>query len=427
MEKIELEGLDQICYKEIFKNGMTAYFVPYENKNNYSMHYVVKYGSIDTSFTPYDSNEEITVPDGTAHFLEHKKFETKDGIDPFSFAAKSGTDCNAATHYQYTRYLFQGNKAFEENLDYLLSFVHTPYFTEENVEKEKGIITEELLQYQDMVDCKLDLLVKEGLLKKHPMRKDIGGTVESVMKTTKEDLDVLYKNFYQPSNMFLVITGNFNLENAIEIINNNKELNSRATNKAFKRKEYSEPAEVNFENKEIEFNTSTTKVAYSLKVKTINDEDLYTQHLYYSLLMSMLFGLSSKFREEAKKEDLYTSFYYSVEHVENYVLISFVADSEKSDEFIKKVKDVLNEMDLSEERLERIKKVWISSEVMMIDNIDATLDNIIYDVIEYGDIIKNKIPIYRSLNFAKLKEIVEKSDFTTSSTAIIHPKKIINQ
>lgn len=422
MKKIELQGLDQVCYKEEFKNGMVAYLIPYENKNNYSIHYVTKFGSIDTSFTPEGYDKEVTVPDGSAHFLEHKKFETKDGLDPFSFAAKSGTDCNAATYYQYTRYLFQGNKAFEENLDYLLTYVHTPYFTKENVEKEKGIIIEELLQYQDMVDCKLDLLVKEGLLTVHPMRVDIGGTVESVKKITKEDLDILFDTFYQPSNMFLVITGKFDMEKAINIINNNRAFNQASSKKEIKRKIYEEPAEVNFKEKVIKFNTSSTKMAYSLKIKISETDNLFKMHLYYSLILSMLFGLSSDFREEAKREELYTSFYYVNDHLEDYLLISFVAETEKPDELTKKIQETIKEMNLKEEELERIKKVWISSEVMMADNIDATLDNVVYDVIEYGDIIDDKIPIYKSLNFKELTDIAVNTNFENASRVIIHPK-----
>lgn len=421
MEKIELEGLDQICYKETFDNGMVGYFIPYKNKNNYSMHYVTRYGSVDTSFTV--ENKEITVPAGSAHFLEHKKFETKDGIDPFSFAAQSGTDCNAATYYQYTRYLFQGNKAFKENLDYLLTYVHTPYFTEENVEKEKGIIVEELLQYQDLVDFKLDVLSKEGLLSVHPMRVDIGGTVESVKSITKEDLDILFETFYQPSNMFLVITGNFDVEEAINIIKNNKVFNEVSSNKEIIRKKYDEPANVNFKEKEIKFNTSSTKLAYSLKIEIPENNDLFKTHLYYSLMLSMLFGVSSDFREKAKKEELYTAFFYSKEHLDNYVLITFVADTEKPNELVEKIKEEIKNMDLKEEELERIKKVWISSEVMMIDNIDMTLDNIVYDVIEYKDIIPNKVPIYRTLNFKELTEIISNTNFENDSKVIIRPKK----
>lgn len=423
MKKLEFIGLDQIYYKEVLENGLTVYLVPYQNKTNYSMHYVTKYGSVDTTFVPFGSKKEITVPDGIAHFLEHKMFEMENGQDPFSFAASSGTDCNAATYTNYTRYLFEGNKAFKENLDYLLTYVHTPYFTEENVEKEKGIIIEELCQYQDMVESKLFNLIKEGLLAKNPMRIDIGGTPESVKKITKEDLDITYKTFYQPSNMFLVITGNFDPEEAMNIIRNNKSLNNAATNFPIIRKTYEEPKKVASEYTEIEFNTTTTKMAYSIKVDIKSREDKFKTHIYFSMMLSMLFGMSSDFRERMKKDELYTSFYYTKETAGDYLLISFVAETEKVDKLIEELKKELKKMNLKEEELERIKKVWISSEVMMIDNINVTLDNIVYDIIEYGDVIRNKNDIYKTLNYQELSELMNETDLSNVSTVIIRPKQ----
>ena len=115
MKKIDLEGLDQTLFYEELENGLSVYMVPYKNKKNYSMHYVTKFGSVDTCFVPIGEDKEIQVPDGIAHFLEHKMFESEDGVDPFSVAAKSGTNCNASTSYHATRYLFEGNNNFEEN------------------------------------------------------------------------------------------------------------------------------------------------------------------------------------------------------------------------------------------------------------------------------------------------------------------------
>lgn len=422
MEKIEFKGLDQSYYKDTLENGLTLYFVPYQNKNNYSMHYVTKYGSIDTTFVPYKEKKEMTVPDGIAHFLEHKMFEMEDGEDPFAFASKSGTDCNAATYTNYTRYLFEGNKNFKENLDYLLTYVHEPYFTDENVEKEKGIIIEELLQYQDMVESKLDNLVKEGLLVKHPLRVDIGGTPESVQKITKEDLDKTYETFYQPSNMFLVITGNFSMDEALEVIKKNKALQNAKTNFTIKRKKYDEPSNVCEKRIEINFNTTTTKMAYSIKVDLKDEKDKFKAHISFALMLSMLFGISSDFRERMKKDERYTSFYYAKEPCDDYLLISFVAETEDPDKLVEEIEKELQKMNLQEEELERIKKVWISSEVMMIDNINVTLDNIVYDVIEYGDVIANKNEIYKTLNYKELKDLMDKTDFSNTSTVIIHPK-----
>lgn len=423
MNKYEFQGLDQCYYKETLDNGMTVYLIPYKNKTNYSMHYVTKFGSVDIAFVPYGEEEEIEVPAGIAHFLEHQKFATEGDLDPFSKAAQTGSDCNAATYPTSTRYLFEGNKGFKENLDYLLTYVHTPYFTQEGVEKERGIIVEELLQYEDVVEYKLDNTIKEALLVKDPLRIDIGGTVETIKKITKEQLDITYQTFYQPSNMFLVISGPFDPEEAMEVIKNNQALQNAKTKHEIKRRNYQEPTSVNEPRVEINFNTTNTKVAYSLKIDISKQEDKFTTDIYFSLMLSILFGISSDFRERMKQQNMYTSFYYSKETSGDYILISFVAESEKPEELIEEIKKELKEFNLKEEELERVKKVWISSEVMMIDNINATLDNVIYDVVEYGDVIANKIEIFKKLNLKDLEKLLRESDLSNDSIVIIRPKK----
>ena len=142
MEIRELVGLDMNYYYEKLSNGLEVFMLPYSNKKNYFMSYATRYGSDITKFIPVGKDEEIKVPDGIAHFLEHKMFEQEDGIDPFSYFSKSGTDSNASTSYDYTQYICCGTKKFEDNLRYLIKFVNSPYYTDDNVEKEKGIITE---------------------------------------------------------------------------------------------------------------------------------------------------------------------------------------------------------------------------------------------------------------------------------------------
>ena len=142
MKKIELLNLDMEIYTETLDNGLEIYFIPYENKKNYYISYATKYGSDVTSFD-YE-NKKYTPPLGIAHYLEHKMFETESGEDPFTFFSESGTDSNAMTSFDSTKYICYGTKNFKENLSYLLDFVNKPYFTDENVEKEKGIIAEEI-------------------------------------------------------------------------------------------------------------------------------------------------------------------------------------------------------------------------------------------------------------------------------------------
>ncbi len=424
MKPIELAGLDQTVYYEKLENGLEVYLIPYQNKSNYAMHYLTKYGSIQTTFVPYGKKKEITVPDGIAHFLEHKMFEQEDGMDPFSFAAKTGTYSNASTNFECTRYYFEGNKAFKENLNYLLDFVGSPYFTDENVEKEKGIIAEEIKQYDDEVEWIFEEEIKKAVLQKDNHRIDIAGTVESISKITKENLYDTYYTFYQPSNMFLVISGNFDKEEAINIIHENKTLQQAKTNFELQVKEEEEPLEVNQKEVEIKFNVVNTKVGYAIKIPLKNIKDKYSFGLYIGMMLNIKFGLSSLFREELKQEKLMTSFYTEREQIGNYLIVTFKADSEQPQKLVAKIQKELKNINITEEEMERLKKVWISSEVIMTDNINATLENIVEDIIEYGKIIPNKVDIFRSLNMKEYTTLLSDINFENASTIIVSPKKV---
>ena len=423
MKAIELKGLDQTLYYEKLENGLEVYMLPYKNKSNYTMHYLTKYGSIQTTFIPYGEKEKITVPDGIAHFLEHKMFEQEDGVDPFTYAAKTGTYSNASTNFECTRYYFEGNQAFQDNLNYLLDFVGSPYFTDENVEKEKGIIAEEIKQYDDEVEWVFEEEMKKALLQKDNHRVDIAGTIESINTITKEDLYNTYYTFYQPSNMFLVISGDFKVDDAITTIKNNETLRNAKTNFKVKVFQEEEPLAVNEKIKELEFNVVNTKVGYGIKIPIKHIKDKYLFNLYIGLMLSIKFGLSSVFREKLKKEQLMTSFYMEREIVGEYLIIVFKADSETPFELIEEIKKELSNIEIPEEEINRLKKVWISSEVIMIDNINMSLENIVDDIIEFGDIIPNKVEIFRSLNKKDYDKILSSIDFSNSSTVIIRPKE----
>ncbi|MDD6224441.1 MAG: pitrilysin family protein [bacterium] len=423
MKEIKLVGLDQSVFFTKLESGLEIYFIPYENKSNYAMHYITKFGSRNMEFKPIDEKKFIKVPAGIAHFLEHKMFEQEDGEDPFSFAAKTGTSSNATTSFNTTRYYFEGNMGFEENLNYLLDFVHTPYFTDENVEKEKGIITEEIKQYDDEIDWFLDEEIRKAIFHKDPVRFDIAGTEDSISEITKELLYQTYNTYYQPSNMILMISGSFDKERAMNIITTNESLKNATTNKPIEEKKEKEPEEVQAKTKKLFFNVANKKVAYVVKIPLKGVKDPYRLNLYLGLFNSIKFGLSSTFREQMKQKKLITSFYTEREIYGEYLLLSYIASSDRPEEFVAEVKKELTTLDIEESEIERLKKVWISSEVVMVDNISLTLDNILYDVITYGNIIPNKTEIYRSLNVVELKKMISKINFSNASFITVCPKK----
>ena len=426
MDKIELTGTDTFVYKEILPNGLNVYLLPYKNKNNYFMSYFTRFGSVNLEFAPTGEKKMERVPEGIAHFLEHKMFEQEDGVVPFEFFSKSGTGCNASTGFKATRYIVYGTNNLKENLEYLIKYINSPYFTDENVEKEKGIIAEEIKMYDDNPEWVLTEEVEQATFKNHPIRNDIAGYIDTISNITKEQLYKCYNTFYTPNNMGLVIGGNFDPVEIMELIKNNKYLKDRKKDGEIKVKKIEEPFKVNKELVEKPFhNITNPKAGFTIKlsIKDIKQDKRHEYNIYIGMILNILFGTSSIFREEMMKNNLLNSLILERMIVDDYLVITFWIESSKPKELIENIKKQFKEYEITQEEVERCKKVWISSEVIMTDNIEITVDNLINDIIEYGDIIPNKISIIRDMNLKKLSEIRKKFNFDNNSTVILMPEK----
>lgn len=203
---INFEQLQETLFHEKMANGLDVYVLPKQGFNKTYAVFTTKYGSIDNQFVPLNKEEMVHVPDGIAHFLEHKLFEKADG-DVFQDFSKQGASANAFTSFTRTAYLFSSTSNVEKNLETLVDFVQDPYFTEKSVEKEKGIIGQEINMYDDNPDWRLFFGLIENMYKDHPVKIDIAGTVESISHITKDLLYECYETFYHPSNMLLFIVG----------------------------------------------------------------------------------------------------------------------------------------------------------------------------------------------------------------------------
>jgi len=413
MNRVELKGLDISCYTETLSNGLEIYLLPYENKKNYFISYATRFGSDIIDFKD-KAGKKHTPPHGIAHFLEHKKFETESGVDPFTFFSESGTDANASTSFDNTQYICLGTRNFKGNLKYLLTYVNEPFFTDENVEKEKGIIAEEINMYADIPDFKLEMKLREALYKNSPRRIDIAGTVPEIDKITKEDLYACYNNFYTPNNMFVLIVGAFNPEEAISCI---KEVVGNIPQKELpKVNKVKEPISVAQKEVTLSSNVEVPKIALGLKVFTKNLK--YTNielDLYLNLLTTILFGSSSEFRERVRTEKILNSIYTEWESIEDFRTFYLIATTEEPDKLLEEIKYELENLNISESAFERIKKVWIANEVKMIDNLDTTVNNLYDDILKYNKIIPNKIELIRRLKLNKLEDIITSINFKNLS------------
>ena len=381
MKKNSFENLEQNIYNFKTKNGLDVNIIPFKNKKNYYIILGTKYGSRDIEFLI--NSKKYKTPFGTAHFLEHKMFEMEDKFDPFKFFSESGASTNASTTFDNTRYYVWGVNDLERNLSYLLDFVYTPYFTDKNVEKEKGIIKEEILMYEDDPEWAMDDLMRKNLFYKLPIREKIAGTVESVTCITKEDLYNAYNTFYNPSNMFLVIGGNVDPNSIENLIMEHEKLNKIKKIENIKHVKYDEPNDVKEEFEKLYMNVLISKLRFSIKINKNNFKDFsdIEINMYMGVIMANLFGSTSIFKERVTKEHLTSGFYVEKNNFDNFLTLDITAESDKADMFIDELKDTLKNIKIKTADLERIKKVWIASEIRMIDNVEMTVDNIYSDFI----------------------------------------------
>ena len=422
MKKVNLKGLDLTAYLETLDNGLDVIFVPFDNKSNYHISYATRFGSEITNFIPDGEKKACKVPDGIAHFLEHKMFEQESGEDPFTYFSQSGTGANASTSYNSTQYICYGTKNFLDNLRYLIRFVNAPYYTDSNVEKEKGIIAEELKMYADLPDVQLESRLRQNVYHVHPRRVDIGGTIEEINKITKEDLYLCYNNFYSPDHMFLLVVGKFPMEDAMKVIH--KELDSRENKAGAVISKIKEKKTVRKKEDSFTGNIQVPKIGLGLKIaiSDLGEYDELELDLYLTMLSTMLFGSSSLFREEARSNKLLNSFYMEWDNIEDYKTFLVLASTNDPKNLIKKLKEELANHKLEEAVFQRMKKVWIANEVKMADYIDSTVNNIYDDMIRYHKVIPNKVDIIRKMNMKTLEEIVSNVDFNNISVVTMSPQ-----
>ena len=214
INQITNEKLGETVYTAVHPSGLEIRVMPKKGYDSAYAVFGVKYGSIDTA-VKNESGEFETIPEGTAHFLEHKLFESEE-LDAFERFAKTGASANAYTSFDKTCYLFSCSGNFKQNLDILLDFVRHPYFTQKTVEKEQGIIGQEIRMYRDVPDWRVLFNLLCAMYKNHPVRIDIAGTEESIAEISADLLYKCYENFYNLGNMALAVAGNVTVEEVIE-------------------------------------------------------------------------------------------------------------------------------------------------------------------------------------------------------------------
>jgi len=407
-------------------SGLGVYIIP---KNDYSKTYAIfgtRYGSVDSDFVVPGESEVTSVPDGIAHYLEHKMFDQPDGSNVFDKFSKYGGNANAFTSFNVTAYLFSATSNVEENLETLMDYVQSPYFTEESVQKEQGIIGQEIRMYDDSGSWKLFFNFLNCLYKEHPVKKEIAGTVESISDITADYLYKCYNTFYNLSNMSIVVVGNVDAKKIAEVIEKGVKKNE-PFEEEIKKIYPEEPKEI--AKSYAEQNLSVAQPLFMLGFKDTDTgyggEKLLKKNIEMDILLTMLFGKSSKLYKDLYEKGLINnSFSFEYTMQPDYAYSSI--DGESSDP--KAVYDaVMEEVErvrkdgLSEEDFNRIKKVvwgkYIRSHNDVEDYAVAFMQMLFMDIDYF-----NFIDAYNSVTFEDVKNRFEKHFVKErSALSVINP------
>ncbi len=368
LEKIKVERLDEVYYKEKLENGLDIIIIPKKGFSKTFAMFGTKYGSVNNDFTV--DGKEYSMPEGIAHFLEHKMFDKVDE-ELFEEFEKLGASLNAYTNFGSTCYHFSTTDNVHKCIAKLLNFVQDLHLTDEKVEKEKGIIDQEIQMYNDesMMKCYFNAL--RAMYHNHPVRIDIAGTKESVYATTKEELQICYDTFYSTLNMVVVVVGDVDAKEIYDVILENiKPDFDKVSNISYPKIE--EPKSIKQEVIEEKMDVSNSMFGIGFKDNYIvtDKKDMIKTEASTEILLDMLLGKSNDFYFEMFNQNLIDGSYnfdYSNGSDYSYVFVSGI--SKDPDKVYKKLKEHIEKFDINEEDFNRIKKKYIGENISIFDSI----------------------------------------------------------
>ncbi|MFR2821539.1 MAG: EF-P 5-aminopentanol modification-associated protein YfmH [Thomasclavelia sp.] len=426
MEKLYFNTLKETLYHEKMDNGLEVYLLPKPGfEKTYGL-FSTNFGAIDTTFVPLGQDEMIKVEDGIAHFLEHKMFDMN-GTDASDEFAKLGASTNAFTSSSRTAYLFSTTSNEYPCIELLLDFVQKLEITPESVEKEKGIIGQEIKMYDDDPDWRVYFGSIQNLYNHHPVAIDIAGTVETVNSTTKEMLEICYNTFYHPSNMMLFVVGNIDADKAISIIRSNQaKKDFKKANKIVCQKVF-ELNDIKVKENILTMDVEMNKIIISIKINEIlNDSKLkIKRELAINLLFNLLFSKSSKlYNDWLNRGIINDSFSANFTQERDYAFIQIGCDCDDyetlKNELIKLIKN-FKDVEIKVSDFERIKKKNIGLFINMF-NSPESIANIFSRYYFEGIMAFDLIDEVAKISLDDIYSVFKYFDLDYTSTCIVKKK-----
>lgn len=388
---VENKLLNEKHYSFKHKTGLEVYVFPKKMTTSYAV-FGTRYGAIDNKFK-LETDEKFTiVPDGVAHFLEHKLFECEDGSDAFELFAKTGANANAYTTNDMTCYLFSCTENFYESLEYLLDFVTHPYFTKKTVEKEQGIIAQEIKMYEDNPGSRLHNGLMQALFKKNKIKIDVAGTVESIGKITADILYKCYNTFYNLNNMTLVACGDVEIEKIEKVCD---KILKKAENFTVIRdsEDYDEPKVVN--EKRVYNKLDVSKPIFAIGIKDMDIPSDPNERMKKSygmeILNEILFSQSSKLYNDLYDENLISQVLSSGSQISKHssynVISSESSDPEKVYSRFVEYIEGKKKNGITKEEFELSKRTIYSTCIKSFDSTEDIAETFIYNHFDDADIL----------------------------------------
>lgn len=382
---VECALLGEKYYVVNHESGLDIYVFPKKRTKYYAL-FATKYGAIDNCFKIDGEEECARVPDGIAHFLEHKMFENEDGVDTFERYAKYGASANAYTSNMKTAYLFSCTEHFPENLEILLDFVTHPYFTPETVQKEQGIIGQEIRMYEDNPGWSVFMNLMNALYKVNNMRVDVAGTSESISHITADILYRCYRTFYNLRNMALAVAGDVTVEEVLAVAD--RVLKKAPAQTVVREYPEGETPEVNSTRAEKRMQVARPIFEIGYKDLAI-PEDPYARQKKQAaanILCDMIFSRSSAIYNELYEEGLVSPGFGGGYDLTPYYAFGILSgESDDPEKVFSRVSDYIEGLKrdgLDRDAFERCKRALYANAVLGFEDTDGIANTIIQCVFD---------------------------------------------
>lgn len=427
MEEIRVNQTNEIIYKEVLSNGLSVYLYPNKNVKNFNLSLTTKFGAKDTKFKFAGEEEYREIPNGLAHFLEHITFHL-DGQEASDLFTPYGAYINAFTNFNRTAYIVEGNNGFKECLDNLLYYVYTPYYTDKTVDNEKGIIKEESKRCDDDPNRVFYRRRMQSLFKNLKYREKVVGELDEIDSIFLDNINDAYKYFYHPGNMYLIVTGNFDTDDAMKAINERLNQFDFDEYKEADRFKIKEPVEVYEKEVREQGNILNNKTAYMIKVPLKNLEDTGLSRIqfttYLDLILEANLSETSLYYDELLKKDVvpYASGVYT-DIMDDYLTINIINSPKdgKINEFIDITNKYINNLEINEEDIKRKIKAKTADYILSFDDNETVIGMISTDILYFGEYQNNILDILKSFNITDGKNIINSIDFNNKTIVVMEP------